>query len=250
MTDDSPDPPPAVSVHLTPRQRHLIRDQTGHSVSSSLHESVAQETRCTFGGIPLRVPRGVSVPSATTERLLHAAIQSASAFLRPTVVDVGTGCGAIALGVANALPRASVIATDVSAVALRAARANRARLKLRNVRFAHGSLLDRLPRRLGGNVAVIVGNIPYVPPRLADAVERTFPEGAPIGTGKDGLGLVRELADTARKFLARGGSLILELADFQWPVVGEELVRLGYEAPEQQEHEADVAVAGRVIWPG
>jgi len=242
--------PLLLRVQLTDDQARHVLDQTGQSVSAILYESAAPEVRCSFGGIPLRVPRGVFVPAPTTEHLLHAAIDAASAFARPTIVDVGTGSGAVALATANALPRASVVATDVSTLALRAARANRKRLRLRNVRFVRGSLLAPLPRRLRGKVAVIVANVPYVPPPLADSVERIFPEGTAIGSGKDGLDLVRELAATARKFLIPGGSLVLQLADFQWAGFGNELMALGYEAPELQHEATGAPVAGRVVWPG
>lgn len=250
MDTNEGDAPLLHRVQLTEDQARQIRDQTGHSISAILYESAAPEVRCYFGGIPLRVPRGVFVPAATTEHLLHAAIHAASAFTRPTIVDVGTGCGAVALAAANALPRASVIATDVSRLALRAARANRTRLRLRNVRLVYGSLLTPLPRRLKGKVAVVVANVPYIPPPLADAVERAFPEGSAIGRGKDGLDLIRELAREARKFLMPGGSLVLQLADFQWAGFGTELLALGYEAPELQHQASDAPVAGRMVWPG
>jgi release factor glutamine methyltransferase len=250
MNTNEGEAPLLLRVQLTDGQSRHILDQTGHSVSAILYESAAPEMRCYFGGIPLRVPRGVFVPAATTEHLLHAAIHAASAFSRPTIVDVGTGCGAVALAAANALPRASVIATDVSKLALRAARANRTRLRLRNVRLVYGSLLIPLPRRLNGKVAVVAANIPYVPPPLADAFERAFPQGSAIGRGKDGLDLVRELAGEARKFLMPGGSLVLQLADFQWPGVGAELQVLGYVAPELQHQAIDAPVAGRMVWPG
>jgi release factor glutamine methyltransferase len=101
-----------------------------------------------------------------------------------------------------------------------------------------------------GKVAVVVANAPYVPPPLADGVERAFPEGSAIGRGKDGLDLVRELAATARKFLMPGGSLVLQLADFQWVGFDTELVALGYGGPELQHQAIDAPVAGRVVWPG
>jgi release factor glutamine methyltransferase len=102
---------------------------------------------------------------------------------------------------------------------------------------------------LKAKVAVIVANIPYVPPPLADAVERAFPEGSAIGPGKAGLDLVRELAAAAREFLMPGGSLALQLADFQWAGFGTELVALGYGAPELQHQVIDAPVAGRIVWP-
>jgi release factor glutamine methyltransferase len=249
MNTNEGEAPLMLRVQLTDDQSRHILDQTGHSLSAILYKSAASEVRCHFGGIPLRVPRGVFVPAATTEQLLHAAIDAASAFTRPTIVDVGTGCGAVALAAANALPRASVIATDVSNLALRAARANRTRLRLRNVRFVYGSLLTPLPRRLKRKVSVVVANVPYVPPPLADAVERAFPQGSAIGRGKDGLDLVRELAEEARTFLMPSGSLVLQLADFQWVGFSAELVSLGYGAPELQHQAIGAPVAGRMVWP-
>jgi release factor glutamine methyltransferase len=249
MNTNEGEAPLMLRVQLTDDQSRHIFDQTGHSLSAILYKSAASEVRCHFGGIPLRVPRGVFVPAATTEQLLHAAIDAASAFTRPTIVDVGTGCGAVALAAANALPRASVIATDVSNLALRAARANRTRLRLRNVRFVYGSLLTPLPRRLKRKVSVVVANVPYVPPPLADAVERAFPQGSAIGRGKDGLDLVRELAEEARTFLMPSGSLVLQLADFQWVGFSAELVSLGYGAPELQPQAIGAPVAGRMVWP-
>jgi release factor glutamine methyltransferase len=249
MNTNEGEAPLMLRVQLTDDQSRHILDQTGHSLSAILYKSAASEVRCHFGGIPLRVPRGVFVPAATTEQLLHAAIDAASAFTRPTIVDVGTGCGAVALAAANALPRASVIATDVSNLALRAARANRTRLRLRNVRFVYGSLLTPLPRRLKRKVSVVVANVPYVPPPLADAVERAFPQGSAIGRGKDGLDLVRELAEEARTFLMPSGSLVLQLADFQWVGFSAELVSLGYGAPELQHPAIGAPAAGRMVWP-
>jgi len=213
------------------------------------YASAAPSMRCDFGGIPLRVPRGVFVPAAATEHLLRAAIQAASTFARPTIVDVGTGCGAVALAAAKALPHAAVFATDTSEPALDAARANRARLGLRNVRFARGSLLTPLPRRLTSKVAVVVANVPYVPPQHADAFKHTFPEGTAIGPGRDGLDLVRQLAAEARELLIHGGSLVLQLAGFQWTTFAAELRGLGYADPELPEQSGDAPGVGRFAWP-
>ena len=242
--------PLVLRVPLTDDQRRQVLEQTGYDVSALPYASGATAVLCTFRGIILRVPRGVFVPTAATEHLLYAAIEAASAFPRPTIVDVGTGCGVVALAAAAALPRASVFATDVSDVALGAARSNRARLRLHNVRFCRGSLLSPLPRRLFHRVAVVVANVPYVPPQLADVAEYAYPEGTAIGPGEDGLGLVRELADSARQFLMPGGLLVLQLAAFQWAGFGSALTTLGYKAPELEQASIDAPVTGRIVWPG
>lgn len=190
------------------------------------------------------MPRGVFVPTAATERLLAAGIAAAANFRNPVLVDVGTGCGAVALAAARDLPHAVVYATEISDVALRAARRNRTTLSVRNVRFVRGSLLSALPRRLRGGVNVIVANVPYVPPRLTDAFAAICPIDTAIGVGSDGLGLVRDLASAARDFLVPGGSVVLPLAGFQWSGFADELVALGYGTPTFAPSDGEGPVAG------
>ena len=239
-----------LAIPLTAEQREQIERQTGISTAVLPYESTAAVVRCGFGGITLRVTRGVFPPFAGTERLLEAARESATARAgdAPSIVDIGTGCGAVALALAAALPRASIIATDISELAIHCARRNRTRLALHNVSFRRGSLVAPLPRRLRGTVDVIVANIPYVPPRMRDQIGNAFPVGTALGTDEDGLGLVRTLATEARAFLAAGGSLVLQLASYQWVGFRAELEVLGYEVPALQLPSHVAPVIGRAIW--
>jgi methylase of polypeptide subunit release factors len=237
-------------LELTADQQRRISNETGLTLTALHFESRAQSLRVRFGGVTLDVPRGVFVPSALTERVLALAVGVAAKFSEPVLVDVGTGCGALALAAAHALPAATLYATDIAEIALRSARRNRARLGMRNVRFLQGSLLAPLSRRLRGNVAVIAANVPYVPPRLSDAFAGSFPVNSAIGVGEDGLGLVRDVAGAARDFLVPGGALVLQLADFQWDNFSRELDALGYRDPEVSERGARGPIACRLTWPG
>ena len=250
MVEDLPAAPLLLRLDLTEDQQRHIRERTGHTIAALPYESSAAEVRTRFGGVTLHVPRGVFVPSLSTERVLAAAAAAAAGWSHPVLIDVGTGCGAVALAAAHALPSATVYATDISDVALHAARRNRVRLGLRNVRFVRGSLLAPIPRRLRGQVSVIAANVPYVPPRLGDSMATMFPAGSAVGVGADGLGLVRDLAATARHFLAPGGSLVLQLADFQWPALHSWLTTLGYQEPTLSVREDHGPVAGRLVWTG
>ncbi len=79
-----------------------------------------------FRGIELAVDRRVLIPRPETELLVELALE-----LRPSsVLDVGTGSGAIALAIAEEMPGCEVTATDISAAALEVARANAERLGL------------------------------------------------------------------------------------------------------------------------
>jgi len=110
------------------------------------------------------------------------------------VLDVGTGSGAIALAVADELPGASVVATDVSEDSLDVARANAARLGLADrVAFEHGSL-----PAAGGSFDLLLANLPYVRDGewagLQPEINGWEPRGA-LTSGPDGLDAIRGLLD-------------------------------------------------------
>ena len=78
---------------------------------------------CEFYGLPFKVTRDVLIPRPETEHLVEKVIEAAQGFTRPHIVDVGTGSGILALAAAK-LGAASVLALDVSSVAVEAAQAN------------------------------------------------------------------------------------------------------------------------------
>ena len=250
MTSASNLAPLLVALQLTPEQQELIRERTGLTMPTFPYESAAPVARYQFAGIELRVNRGVFSPSPATERAVDMVLDVARSYSSPIIVEVGTGCGAVALAVAAKLPDATLIATEISAEALECARRNRDRLRIRNVSFRHGSLLSPVPKRLRGQIPVMVANLPYIPPELSESARRFFPEGTAIGLGVDGLDLIRDVARGAREFLQPGGSLVLQLAGFQWAPFTEELRQMGYEVPSPVVQFANTPLAHRVFWPG
>ena len=248
---DSARQPLTLMLQLTDEQRRKILEQTGRAFAALPVKTRASSMRIQFAGLTLRVTRGVFVPAPVTERLLERALAATPPARSPAIVEVGTGCGAIALALARARPDARIHASDISEGALRCARQNRRALSVGNVHFCLGSLLAPVPARLKHQVAIIVANVPYVPPSYAGALNHFFPEGTAIGLGEDGLGLVRELADQARQFLAPGGSLVLQLAGFQWKKFAEELRAFGYGDPQfqQQSIEEHAPAAARIRFP-
>lgn len=162
-----------------------------------------------FHGLRLKVDRAVLVPRADTEVLVDWALETLAglAVPSPEVVDLGTGSGAIALAVAHCCPRAAVTATDSSAAALDAARANAQRHGLR-VEFAAGSWWDAVPERRQFDLAL--ANPPYIArddPHLAAL--RHEPRQALVAGG-DGLDAVRAIVAGARRHLRPGAWLLLE----------------------------------------
>lgn len=140
-----------------------------------------------FRRIELAVDRRALIPRPETELLVEVALE-----LRPrTVLDVGTGSGAVALAVADELPDAAVTATDTSPDALALARENAARLGLADrVRFEAGTIPP------GESFDLVLANLPYVRedewPALQPEITRYEPREALVA-GPDGLDAIRAL---------------------------------------------------------
>ncbi len=142
----------------------------------------------------------------------------------PTILDIGTGSGAIALAIAANAPSARVIATDISAGALAIARWNAARLKVgARVQFRQADCFEPADN-LGplGRFDVIVCNPPYVKDgeiaKLAPEISRYEPRAALSG-GRDGMDFYRRIASRLAAHLERYGAAIFEIgADQSTPV--------------------------------
>jgi release factor glutamine methyltransferase len=162
-----------------------------------------------FWSLPLSVDPRVLIPRRETEHVVEEVLR---VFQEGTLVDVGTGSGAIALAVKKERSAARVIAIDASPDALAAARENASRLQL-EIDFKQGDLLAPIDEP----VDVIASNPPYIRSdeiaRLQREVQRE-PRGALDG-GVDGLDVIRRLIAEARTKLRPGGHLIMEIGSDQ-----------------------------------
>jgi release factor glutamine methyltransferase len=135
----------------------------------------------------------VLVPRPETELLVELALERRPA----SVLDVGTGSGAIALAIAAELPGCEVTATDTSAGALEVARANAERLGLADrVRFVQGTLREEEVGGAAPPFDLLLANLPYVAepdwPSLQPEIREWEPREALLA-GPDGLDAIRDL---------------------------------------------------------
>jgi release factor glutamine methyltransferase len=159
------------------------------------------------------------IPRPETEGLAERAVAALrrSRTARPLALDVGTGCGAIAVTLAAEVPAARVVAADISPGAVRKARENAAR---------HGVAARVLPvccdllsaLKCGVRFALVVSNPPYVAerewPLLPPEVRDHEPPGALLA-GRDGLSVLRPLVAGAALLLSPGGELWCEIGASQ-----------------------------------
>lgn len=160
------------------------------------------------------VTSAVLIPRPETELLVEAGLEAVRGSARPTMIDVGTGSGCIALSLASELPEAAVHAIDLSAEALAVAKDNARRLGLTDrVRFHQGDLLEPV-WHLRGSIDLVVSNPPYVDATEAASLQPEVRDHEPalaLFAPGDRYSLYRRLVPEAAALLGQGGLLILEV---------------------------------------
>jgi len=181
-----------------------------------------------FYGLPFHVTRDVLIPRPETEHLVEKALELASNFTVPRIVDVGTGSGAIAMALAHKLPDARITAIDLSTAALAIATENAKRNSVA-LRFLLGDLLAPVASE---QFEFVVSNPPYVPSadRSTLSVEvRDYEPEMALFAGDDGLEIYRRLIPAAFDALIPGGYVVLEIGYGQSHAITELLARPGFE---------------------
>ncbi len=187
----------------------------------------------TWRDFDLVVSPAVLIPRPETELIVDIAIERTSPKRKLGIwFDLGTGSGAIAIGLAKASPTTPIYAIDLSLEALEIAQANAIRLGVQSrITFEQGnwlssSLFDPFRHR----VAAIVSNPPYIPSpdvlELQPEVAKHEPLLALDG-GFDGLNSIKELVDIGAEYLEQGGMLLMEMMIGQGDAVVDLLLKKG-----------------------
>ncbi len=191
-----------------------------------------------FYGRDFRVTKDVLIPRPETEHVIEAALERVTS--ASGIVDIGTGSGAIAVTLAQEA-KVQVVATDISAPALRVAMENARRLGA-EVRFLCcdlGSALASL------RFDLVVANPPYVPAGDTTGLQREVRDHEPpmaLYGGADGLEVYRRLVPEADRLLKSGGWLVMEIG-----YNAGEAVRAMLETWRDAEVRCDLAGLPRVI---
>ncbi|MEU5263905.1 putative protein N(5)-glutamine methyltransferase [Amycolatopsis sp. NPDC021455] len=191
-----------------------------------------------FHGLRVVVRPGVFVPRHRTEFLVDVAVSLAPP--DPVVLDLCCGSGALGAAFAAAVRPRELHATDVEPVAVECARVN-----LPGAHVHQGDLYDALPAALRGRVDVLLANVPYVP---SEAVATMPPEArlheplVALDGGADGLDLARRVAAGAPRWLAPGGTVLIESSERQAPVLQRVFAAAGLTAGVHESEERGATV--------
>ena len=213
-------------LHLDPLQRRMqaaapVPPAAAAQAAAWLPRLLAHEPvqyvlgRAHFAGLELEVSPATLIPRPETEELLRLVLREVPAGPGGRLLDVGTGSGALACGLAQARPDAAVWAVDVSAGALAVAQRNAARYGLR-VQFEELDILQALPAGIAPHsLTALVSNPPYVRAseraQMRPNVLAWEPALALFVPDDDPLLFYRRLGEIGRVLLQPGGGLYLEI---------------------------------------
>ncbi|MFN3234543.1 MAG: peptide chain release factor N(5)-glutamine methyltransferase [Gammaproteobacteria bacterium] len=182
-------------------EEFVLRCHKGEPVAYILGEKSFWESE-------FKVTQATLIPRPETECLVETVLSMFSEDVAVRIVDLGTGCGAIACSIAKARPFWQVDATDVSKEALAVANENAQRLGLANVTFYNGSWCEALASDVYYDA--IVSNPPYIAendPHL-DALQYE-PQGALV-SGREGLDAIGQIVSESPRHLKSSGLILLE----------------------------------------
>jgi release factor glutamine methyltransferase len=230
---------PAPEPGATDLERFAQRRLAGEPVARIVGEAE-------FWGLRLGLNEATLVPRPETEALVAEAVDFLERRRAPKLCDLGTGSGAIAIGILSSVPKARAIATDVSEEAVNMARENAERHGLTGrIELRTGAWWQAVPHTEVFDL--VVSNPPYIAteviPTLAPEV-RLFDPKAALDGGWDGLEGYRAIASQAARRLVPDGLLLLEIGYNQAEIVIRMLGRAGFGRVEVQK---DISGLDRMV---
>ncbi|MDE3207453.1 MAG: peptide chain release factor N(5)-glutamine methyltransferase, partial [Pseudomonadota bacterium] len=161
-----------------------------------------------FYDIELNINPSVLIPRPETECLVELVLSCLDTSQPLSLLDLGTGSGAIALSIAKARPDWKITATDISGDALFLAQHNAKRLGLNQIKFLKSDWFSKLSAN--EQYDVIVSNPPYIATDDPHLRQLGFEPLLALTSGQDGLDALKTLITQAPPYLRKGGLLICE----------------------------------------
>ncbi|HPR85481.1 MAG TPA: peptide chain release factor N(5)-glutamine methyltransferase [Prolixibacteraceae bacterium] len=193
----------------------LERSKLGDIISRlKKHEPIQYVLGSTeFYGLSFLCAPGVLIPRPETEELVDWIIRE-NTTLRPTIVDIGTGTGCIAIALQKNIPESHVMACDISPVCLETAARN-AKLNKSDIALFQYDIINNVPAADFPELDIVVSNPPYVRESEKLLMEKNVtdfePELALFVPDENPLIFYEQIAGFARLNLKNGGKLYFEI---------------------------------------
>ncbi len=213
---------------LTPAERDRLARLIGRRLTGEPLQYITGEAA--FRLLTLAMDRRAFIPRPETEGLVEVALQLTPTRVPATVLDAGTGSGAIALSLAVECPAWTVLAVDASPAALELARENAARYDVSAVTWIEADVGGFGFWRHLPPLDLLISNPPYV--SIAEWEElpagiRDFEPAAALLAGPEGMDLIGPILDGASMRVKPGGHIVMEIGETQGEMVRERARRAG-----------------------
>lgn len=212
--------------YVTEKQYQEIMKATDRRANGESIDNIFGYTE--FYGLRFDVNKKVLTPRMETEILVEQVLKAEKKFKNATILDVGTGSGAIAVSIAKNC-NATVTAVDISKSALIVAE-NNAKKNDVKIEFLHSNLFENLKRKR--KFDIIVSNPPYISTDDIPKLDKNVKECDPIlalDGGEDGLDFYRKITQQASSRLNQNGLLFFEVGKGQSKAVRNILKENGFE---------------------
>jgi release factor glutamine methyltransferase len=183
-------------------QSLIKQRQQGHPIA---HLTGKKE----FWSLQLTVNKDTLIPRPETELLVETALQKIPKGAEFNILDLGTGCGAIAIAIASERPHCNLVATDINANALAIAKKNAETHQLKNILFYHSDWYQNIPPQ---KFDLIVSNPPYI--KQGDEHLKQgdvqFESKLALVAGTDGMQAINMILENTKAYLASEACLLIE----------------------------------------
>jgi len=186
-----------------------------------------------FMSLPFKVTPAVLIPRPDTEILVEHTLQAIPPEKAIKILDIGTGCGNIAISLAHYRPQVAIVAVDVAPEAIRLAKENAKINKVeKQIRFLVADVLsENFVAQFDSKFDFVVSNPPYISEKEFSALPievRQFEPAIALQGGDDGLTFHRRIAMVTSELLTSGGQLFLEVGYNQSQMVQRILKKSGF----------------------
>lgn len=192
-------------IRVTPIQKKQLANYVSRRIAGEPIAYILGEKE--FWSLNLTVTPDVFIPRPETEMLVEWILKNLPKNEKLRIADLGTGSGAIAIAIASERPHWQIVAVDNSKKALKVAKTNAERCRIRNINFYFSEWCRALAHK---NYHIIVSNPPYILDYDKHLQQLQYEPRESLTGGFDGLSSIKIIIEEAKSYLINGGWLLLE----------------------------------------